>query len=54
MDDAGLPQFTQVMTSQGALQIVYQVSIGDLLVSALLVLVLVFLVLKSIISAVWR
>ncbi|MNJ05685.1 hypothetical protein D3C73_1671710 [compost metagenome] len=49
-----LPEFTQVVTSQGTLQIIYQVSIGDLLVSGLLVLVLVFLLLKAVLTAVWR
>lgn len=48
------PEYIDVVTGDGTLRIVYEMSIGDLLVSSMLVLLLVFLILWAIIKTIWR
>lgn len=49
------PQFYDIVTSDGSvLRVVYEMSVGDLLVAGGIGLLLVFLVLKAIHDILWR
>jgi hypothetical protein len=47
-------QYVEVFTPDGTLRIVYEMTVGDLLVSSMLVLLIVYLLLNSVIKAAWR
>jgi len=50
-----MPEYIDLTTDDGhTLRIVYEMSIGDLVISSLLLLLLLFLVIRTILKILWR
>lgn len=52
MDD---PQYLDIITAEGDwLRVVYEVTVGDLLIAAAISLLIVFLVINAVLKILWR
>lgn len=48
------PEIYEFVTGGGILRVTYEMSIGDLVIASVLALILLFLILRSVLSILWR
>lgn len=54
MDILVAPEYLDVTTEEGTVRVMYELTLGDLLISSLLVLLLLYLIISKILKILWR